>query len=57
MTCALRPFGQPIEYGTNARHYIEHIGISYLSVANLEPNPRKLILQEKNENEEKRHLH
>src|SRR5277367_2316052 len=57
MTCALRPFGQPIEYGVNARHYIERIGISYLNVANLKPKQRKLILQEKNEKEEKKHSH
>src|SRR5271169_4548609 len=53
----LRPFGQPIEYGVNARHFIERIGISYLNVANLKPKQRKLILQEKNENEEKKHSH
>jgi hypothetical protein len=41
MTCVLRPFGQPTEYGVNVRHYIEHIGISYLNVANLMPKKVK----------------
>ena len=50
-------FWSTYRYGVSAKHYIERIGISYLNVANLKPNQRKLILQEKNENEEKKHSH
>src|SRR5271154_1322080 len=46
-------FGQPIEYGVNARHYIERTGISYLNVANLKPKQRKLNFRKKTKTKKK----
>jgi len=46
-----------LEYGVNAKRYIECIGILYLNVADLKPNQRKLILQEKTKTKKKKDLH